>query len=104
MDRSRPLGWGAGRRAVARSRGTSHRPTTAVAGASYHRVAAYARDEGWHFGIKEQALRKALAEEGVLETDDDGRHKTSPQRIRGELRRVLKLARPAVEKIMGHTC
>ncbi len=55
-----------------------------------------ARDEGRPIGVKELALRKALAEEGLLDHDDA--HYAAPKRIDGRLRRVLWLPRSAVEK------
>ena len=66
---------------------------------SFHRVAQFERDGGRHFGVKENTLRKALGEEGIL-TADDGHH-TARARIGGQQRRVLKLVRAEVEKISG---
>jgi hypothetical protein len=62
---------------------------------SYNFVAAYCKREGRYFGTKELALRKALADEGLLMLDE-GRT-TTPKRIDGHLHRLLKLSRRAVE-------
>jgi hypothetical protein len=69
--------------------------------ASYHRVAQYAKDEGRHFGVKENALKKALHEEGILVKIEDDPHYATPVRIGGKQQRVLKLSRAAVEKNTG---
>ena len=68
-------------------------------GASYHRVAQFARDEGRYMGTKEPALRKALVEEGIL-IAPEGRY-TDRIRVGEQRLRVLRLSRPAVEKITG---
>ena len=68
-------------------------------GASYHRVAQFARDEGRYMGTKELALRKALAEEGIL-IASEGRY-TDRIRVGEQRLQVLRLSRPAVEKITG---
>ena len=69
-------------------------------GASYHRVAQYARDEGRHFGIKEHALRKALEEDGLL-VSDEGRH-TTRMMVDGQPLRLLRLRRADAEKVWKH--
>lgn len=66
---------------------------------TYHRVARFAREEGRHFGIKEMALRKALAEEGLL-IRAEGRY-TDLIRCGSERHWVLRLWRKEVEKIFG---
>ena len=66
---------------------------------SYHCVARFEREQGRNFGIRENALRKALVEDGILVADAG--HHTASVRIARERRRVLKLSRAAVEKISG---
>jgi hypothetical protein len=67
---------------------------------SYNTVAKFARDEGRIFGTKAHMLWKALAEEGILDTDD-GDHVAIKVYIEGEYRRLLRLHRAAVEKLWG---
>lgn len=69
---------------------------------AYHRVAQFAREAGRHFGIKEMALRKALAEEGFL-LSTEGRY-TDLIRCGSERHWVLRLWRKEVEKILGGPC
>jgi hypothetical protein len=64
---------------------------------AYHTVAAFAREDGHYFGMKERSLRDALAEEGLLHAED-GRH-TSTLRVVGQVHRVLRLRRAALEKL-----
>lgn len=68
-------------------------------GESYRRVSEFARQQGRHFGIKETALRKALAEENLIETEPP--HMTARLTIGGSTRRVLKVRRAEFEKIAG---
>lgn len=68
--------------------------------ASYHCVAKYERDEGRVFGVKENALRKMLAEEGISVASDDT-HLAARLLVNGQNKRVLKLSVPEVEKILG---
>ncbi len=44
-------------------------------------MAQFARDEGRYFGAKEMALRKALAEEGLIVSDEA--HYTTHARLAG---------------------
>lgn len=64
---------------------------------AYHSVATFARAEGHYFGIKEDALRRALAEEGLLEAEE-GRH-TIKLRVGAEIQRVMRIRRTAFEKL-----
>ena len=66
---------------------------------AYHRVATFAVAEGHYFGIKEDALRRALAEEGLLDAEE-GRH-TIKLRVGAEIYRVLRIRRAAFEKLWG---
>jgi hypothetical protein len=68
--------------------------------ASYHLVARYERDEGRIFGVKENALRKMLAEEGLSFVSDKA-HYTARVRVAGEQPRVLKIAKAHAKKVSG---
>jgi hypothetical protein len=69
--------------------------------ASYNRVARFARDEGRRFATKEQALRRAMAEEGLIETEEE--HNTMRLSIHNRQQRYLLLHRAAVESVWGYT-
>jgi hypothetical protein len=68
--------------------------------ASYHCVARYEKDEGRIFGVKENALRKMLAEEGISVVSDDG-HYTARLWVNGQNKRVIKVRSTEAEKISG---
>jgi hypothetical protein len=65
--------------------------------ASYHLVARYLREEGRHFPVRENTLRKYLAEEGYLERGDE-EHYTSPVRTGGKLYRTFRVHREKVKE------
>ncbi len=69
-------------------------------GESYRRVSEFVRQQGRYFGIKETALRKALAEEGVLHKEN-AENSTSRIRVQDKQVRVLKLDRRVIEKLYG---
>lgn len=68
--------------------------------ASYHCVARYEKDEGRIFGVKENALRRMLAEESISVVSDDG-HYTARLWVNRQNKRVIKVRSAEAEKLSG---
>ncbi len=70
---------------------------------SYRRVSEFVRQQGRHFGVKESALRKALAEENLIETEtgSDGKTHLTVRCSASGNGRVLKVRRTEFEKVVG---
>jgi uncharacterized protein DUF927 len=67
--------------------------------ATWHAVTQFCRDTGDAFPIREERLRHDLEKEGL--SDPDPGRRTAAVRIRGRIRRVLRLRRAPCEKIAG---
>lgn len=70
---------------------------------TYRRVSEFVRQQGRHFGVKESALRKALAEENLIETEtgSDGKTHLTVRCSASGNGRVLKVRRTEFEKVVG---
>jgi hypothetical protein len=62
-------------------------------------VTKFAKAEGRRLGIKQNALREALALEGMIGTEEG--HNTVRVSVHGMYVRALRLWRPGVEKEWG---
>jgi hypothetical protein len=67
--------------------------------ATWHAVARFCRDTGEAFPIREERLRRDLEKEGL--SDPDPGRRTANVRIKGRIRRVLRLRRARSEEIVG---
>jgi hypothetical protein len=58
------------------------------------------RDQGNPFPVDEARLIRELVEDGIAEGESEGAHRTRTVRVGGKVRRVLRLARAAIERVV----